>query len=121
MNNMGVKIEFPLNSKFYFEQAMEELMDENFKQAIEYFKKVYENDKSLEVNRLYSAALFTSERVDKALEIANDLKDTYISNEEMSVFYAMLLIMSCSSHMYLAQVYTASYTKEMPRILAWTI
>lgn len=107
MNNMGEKIEFPLNSKFYFEQAMEELMDENFEQAIEYFKKVYENDKSLEVNRLYSAALFTSERVDKALEIANDLKDTYISNEEMSVFYAMLLI---KNHLFLeAEVLIQNY------------
>ncbi|HZK23637.1 MAG TPA: hypothetical protein VFC62_05990, partial [Atopostipes sp.] len=95
------------NSKFYFEQAMEELMDENFEQAIEYFKKVYENDKSLEVNRLYSAALFTSERVDKALEIANDLKDTYISNEEMSVFYAMLLI---KNHLFLeAEVLIQNY------------
>lgn len=104
---MGKKINFPLNNKFYFDQAVEDLMNQDFERAIENFEKLYVNDKNIEVNRLYSVTLFTSERVEEALEIANDQKEAYTTNEEMCIFYTMLLI---KNHLFLeAEVLIQKY------------
>lgn len=116
---MGEKIEFPLNDKFYFDQAIEYLMNEDFEKAIDNFEKVYANDNSFELNRLYAASLFTVERVDEALEVANDHKDTYTNSEELGVFYTMVLI---KNHLFLeAEVLIQNHLSNSysPFLIEW--
>ena len=92
MIEMGDKIEFPFNDRMYFERAVEYIEKNNFEEALECIEKVYVNDKGTAVNHLYTLILYTLERYDEALEIANEQKDFYISQEKHATLYTMLLI-----------------------------
>lgn len=92
MIDMGDKIEFPFNDQMYFEQAVEYIERNDFEAALACIKKVYENDKGTAVNHLYTLILYTLERYDEALDIANEQKNFYVAQEKHATLYTMLLI-----------------------------
>jgi len=89
---MGDKIEFPFNDKMYFKQALGHIEKNEFEQALDKIEKVYANDKREAVNHLYVSVLYTLERYEEALDIAQKAKDFYINNEKNTILYTMLLI-----------------------------
>lgn len=89
---MGDKIEFPFNDRMYFEQAVESVEKNDFETALEYIEKVYVNDKGNVVNHFYTVILYTLERFEEALEIADQRKDFYYQDEKHTVLYTTLLI-----------------------------
>lgn len=92
MIDMGDKIEFPFNDQMYFEQAVEYIERNDFEAALACIKKVYEKDKGTAVNHLYTLILYTLERYDEALDIANEQKNFYVAQEKHATLYTMLLI-----------------------------
>lgn len=92
MIQLGDKIEFPFNDRMYFEQAVESIERNDFEAALENIEKVYANDKSNGVNHFYTLVLYTLDRFEEALEIANEQKNFYYQNEKHTVLYTNLLI-----------------------------
>lgn len=95
---MGDKIEFPLNSQRYFEQALQFLENQQYEKAVVCLEKVYATEKTTQINHIYTVILYTLDRVEEALEIASELKEFYMKNEKETVFYTMLLI---KNHLFL--------------------
>lgn len=95
---MGDKIEFPFNDRMYFEQAVEAIERNDFETALEYIEKVYVNDKGTVVNHFYTLTLYTLERFEEALDIADKQKDFYYQNEKYTVLYTTILI---KNHLFL--------------------
>lgn len=86
------KIEFPHNNEMYFNQAKEFLENNNYDKALESIKKVYENDISSKIIHLYTLILYTMEHYEEALEIIVEHKPLFLENEELTIFYVMVLI-----------------------------
>ena len=89
---LGDRIEFPFNNRMYFEQAVEAFEKSDFDQALEYIEKVYANDKGNKVNHFHTLILYSLERFEDALEIANEQKDFYYNNEKSLLLYTTILI-----------------------------
>lgn len=89
---MGDKIDFPFNNRMYFEQAIDHIEKNDFETALECIEKVYKNDQGKSVNHVYTLILYTLNRFEEALEIANEQKDFYYEVEKHTLLYTTLLI-----------------------------
>lgn len=92
MKAVGDKIEFPFNNEMYLKQAAACIEKNDYEQARQYVEKAYETDKSYQINHFFTFILFTLERYEQALEVANEFKDLYLENEQHILMYTMLLI-----------------------------
>jgi len=91
---LGEKIEFPFNNEMYLKKATICIEKNDYEQALIYIEKVYETDKDFSINYFYTFVLFTLEKYEQALKIANDYKDSYLKSEHHILLYTMLLIKS---------------------------
>lgn len=89
---MGNTLEFPFNNEMYFEKTIDYIENQEFEQALHCIEKVYATDKSAEINHLFTLILYTLDRVEEALDIADEQKDFYLQEEKNTVFYTMILI-----------------------------
>lgn len=76
----------------FWKQAMLNIENNKFDRALPYVEKIYETDKSDYTNSFYVSLLFTLERFEEALEIANEQKVFYLTNEEHRIIYGLLLV-----------------------------
>lgn len=89
---MGDKIEFPHNDRMYFEQAVNHVASNQFEEALNCMETVYASQQNPTTNHLYAFILYTLERYEEALEIADEQKAFYVENEKNSLLYTMMLI-----------------------------
>lgn len=89
---MGHKIEFPHNDRVYFERAVGYFATDELDKALECMEMVQNNRKNAMGNTLYTFLLYTQERYEEALDVANDLKSIYIEYENYTLLYAQVLI-----------------------------
>lgn len=89
---MGDKIEFPFNNQMYLVKATACIEKNDYEQALTYIKKIYTTDQSYEINYFYVFILYSLERYEEALEIANEYRENYLKSNEYILIYTLLLI-----------------------------
>lgn len=89
---MGDQIEFPKNYGTYMHHAMSALQIGNYEKAIDYLKKAYAIKEENSLNVLLVSALFHNGQVKEAMNLAEDKKSFYVSNEKRVLVYVELLI-----------------------------
>lgn len=89
---MGEKIDFPKNYAMFLKKAMQQFQAGNIEEACAYFNSAYSIKKEPMVNTMYVSALYQLGDYQKAKEIADDNKELYQQDENLSGFYASLLI-----------------------------
>ncbi|MCC5894918.1 MAG: tetratricopeptide repeat protein [Alkalibacterium sp.] len=89
---MGDQIEFPKNYGTYMHHAMTELQQGNYEKAIEHLRKAYAIKEENSLNVLLVSALFHNGQVQEALELAEDKKSFYTTNDKRILVYVELLI-----------------------------
>lgn len=106
---MGKKIEFPKNYAIYTNKALKSLQSNNYEEAISYLKKAYTIKDDESINVLLVSALFQNDRIREALEMAEEKKAFYESNERRLLVYVELLL--ANNNFLKAQKYIDEYSK----------
>lgn len=89
---VGDKIDFPFNNQMYLAQATACIEKNDFEQALIYIEKIYATEKTYAINYFYASILFSLERYEEALEIADEYKESYLKSDEYILIYTLLLI-----------------------------
>ena len=89
---LGDKIDFPFNNQMYLAKATACIENNDFEQALTYIEKIYATEKSYAINYFYASILYSLERYEEALEIADEYKSAYLKSEEYILVYTILLI-----------------------------
>ena len=89
---LGDKIEFPFNNQMYLAKATACIENNDFEQALMYIKKIYATEKNYAINYFYAFILFSLERYEEALEVADEYKELYLKSNEYILMYTLLLI-----------------------------
>src|SRR5699024_819499 len=93
---LGDKIDFPFNNQMYLAKATACIENNDFEQALTYIEKIYATEKSYAINYFYASILYSLERYEEALEIADeykrDRKSTRLNSSHVSISYAVFCL-----------------------------